>query len=602
MLGTSLIVRCLALSALALQRLQNRMLTASADIRQAQLNAEAAIELGLLAMKQDDNWRTTAVERQLVHQPRHRRRHVHACSVTDPVDANLADNADDPVVMLGIGYSGEAEQRVSGTVDPTQRAARLPPLGVAAGDTISLSGSTLRGRQLWLDFGQLDLRVLVAGLRQRRGGHHQRLDLQRHDHADRLQPSGPTMPDWSTVFNYYTHQRHGDQHQQPADRNAQPGPQRRHRKSARPIGPARRPAHLPPTVQQSNLRQPLGGATACESDKPQLAWNAGAAQSIDGYRQTRAAVHDRSLGLFHWLPALPDYFRITHLHQGHGTAANNSGPQVLPTLCDRRTLDDRSPPRSPRRPGAAISEYAFVKIAGAECRTTGDFYVDDLDHPRNNHRPIHLPPGAQPGVNPFGVTTNAQGIYWINCGGNKLVIERSRIQGTLLVVNPGAGSCIGNGPINWSPAVAGYPALLVDADTADERRLRDQRHQPRAEREGKRRQLQSGRRRPRGLRPGRRHERHLPSAIRGLIAVEDDLTLSKHDRSSAARSSSATTSRTPAASSKSNISPTRCSIRRPASRRPTPTSAGRLRSAKPCCRNVVGQWSVVSCQLPIMRR
>jgi imidazolonepropionase len=46
-LGTSLIVALLALSTLALQRIQNRMLTTTADIRQAQLNAEAAIELGL---------------------------------------------------------------------------------------------------------------------------------------------------------------------------------------------------------------------------------------------------------------------------------------------------------------------------------------------------------------------------------------------------------------------------------------------------------------------------------------------------------------------------------------------------------------------------
>jgi hypothetical protein len=69
-----------------------------------------------------------------------------------------------------------------------------------------------------------------------------------------------------------------------------------------------------------------------------------------------------------------------------------------------------------------------------------------------------------PSLNPFGVTTNAEGIYWINCNGNKIVIERSRIVGTLLLVNPGAGSCVADGPINWSPAVAGYPALLVDAD------------------------------------------------------------------------------------------------------------------------------------------
>src|SRR5262249_22250798 len=62
--------------------------------------------------------------------------------------------------------------------------------------------------------------------------------------------------------------------------------------------------------------------------------------------------------------------------------------------------------------------------------------------------------------------TNAQGLYWIDCGLSKLTIERSRIKGTLLVLNPGTGSGVGGGPIHWSPAVAGYPALLVHADTS----------------------------------------------------------------------------------------------------------------------------------------
>jgi hypothetical protein len=70
-----------------------------------------------------------------------------------------------------------------------------------------------------------------------------------------------------------------------------------------------------------------------------------------------------------------------------------------------------------------------------------------------------------PSINPYGAT-NSQGIYWINCNGTRIVIERSRILGTLLIINPGTDSCIDHGPINWAPAVAGYPALLVDADTA----------------------------------------------------------------------------------------------------------------------------------------
>src|SRR3954453_23118788 len=58
-LGTAMIVALLGMSALIGQRLQNRMIVASGDIRQAQLNANTGVELGLLAMKQDTNWRST---------------------------------------------------------------------------------------------------------------------------------------------------------------------------------------------------------------------------------------------------------------------------------------------------------------------------------------------------------------------------------------------------------------------------------------------------------------------------------------------------------------------------------------------------------------
>ena len=56
-LGTALVVALLGISALVGQRIQNRIVTASADIRQAELNANTAVELALLAMKQEPNWR-----------------------------------------------------------------------------------------------------------------------------------------------------------------------------------------------------------------------------------------------------------------------------------------------------------------------------------------------------------------------------------------------------------------------------------------------------------------------------------------------------------------------------------------------------------------
>lgn len=65
-----------------------------------------------------------------------------------------------------------------------------------------------------------------------------------------------------------------------------------------------------------------------------------------------------------------------------------------------------------------------------------------------------------PTSNPFGAETNAEGIYVIDCLGTNLEIKLSRILGTLVLINPGADSIIRQS-VNWEPAIANYPALLV---------------------------------------------------------------------------------------------------------------------------------------------
>src|SRR3954469_17425332 len=58
-LGSAMVIALLGLCALFGQRIQNRLVTASTDMRQAQLNASTAVDLALLGIKQDSNWRTT---------------------------------------------------------------------------------------------------------------------------------------------------------------------------------------------------------------------------------------------------------------------------------------------------------------------------------------------------------------------------------------------------------------------------------------------------------------------------------------------------------------------------------------------------------------
>src|SRR5215213_6256947 len=106
-LGSAMIVALLGMCALIGQRIQNRLVVASTDIRQAQLNANTAVELAILAMKQDTNWRTTYTNGNWFT---NRSTGIGSCTanVVDPIDANLAGGTDDPVVITGIGYSGGA--------------------------------------------------------------------------------------------------------------------------------------------------------------------------------------------------------------------------------------------------------------------------------------------------------------------------------------------------------------------------------------------------------------------------------------------------------------------------------------------------------------
>ena len=68
-----------------------------------------------------------------------------------------------------------------------------------------------------------------------------------------------------------------------------------------------------------------------------------------------------------------------------------------------------------------------------------------------------------PANNPFPGSTNAQGLYVINCAGSQIIIQNSRIYGTLVVLNAGANSVI-QGAMVCSPFVANYPTLLVQGN------------------------------------------------------------------------------------------------------------------------------------------
>jgi hypothetical protein len=198
-LGSAMIIALLGMCALIGQRIENRLVSASTDIRQAQLNANTAVELALLTIKQDTNWRNDYANGNWFT---NRTTGTGTCTVNvvDPLDGSLSNNSDDPVVVTGIGYSGQAEQRVSVTVDSKKTPLSCLRSAIATGGNITLTNDTLRTN------GLLTASQISAGGSQVYGSAQATLISGTTFNGTTTQITSdklPTMPSWTSVFNYY---------------------------------------------------------------------------------------------------------------------------------------------------------------------------------------------------------------------------------------------------------------------------------------------------------------------------------------------------------------------------------------------------------------
>jgi Carbohydrate binding domain len=460
-LGSAMIIALLGMCALIGQRIENRLVVASSDIRQAQLNANTAVELALLAIKQDTSWRTT-YSSGTFFTGRSTGNGTCSASAVDPVDGNISSGADDPIVITGIGYSGGAQQRLQVTLDPKKSPYTCLRSAISTGGTITLSSDILRtnglttANQISATSSQVYGKVEATSVS---GSTYN--GTATTVTADKR----PTMPDWTSVFSYYrTNGTSIDINTLPTwssinlARNA--GIESSISSADWFVGPAGSTASIDTGggIQHSGSK-----SMRVRSRSDQYA---GPAQPIDAYVKMgqqyyiEAYVYHSSSLLNLGIIPLSKTFRISLYTKG--TSASN--PSINSVDVNANGLQWTKISGYIVAPlWSANLEYAYIKFACTDENV--DFWLDDVVIRETTSGRIIYQKALGPGNNPFGGGTNSEGIYKIDCGGQTLIIERSRIVGTLLVINPGAGSCINNGPINWKPAVAGYPVLLVDADT-----------------------------------------------------------------------------------------------------------------------------------------
>jgi hypothetical protein len=456
-LGSAMLIALLGMCALMGQRIQNRLVRSSSDIRQAQLNAYTAVELALLTMKQDTSWRANNVNGNWFVN-RSTGNGTCTVNVVDPVDSSLTNNGDDSVVVTGIGYCGQAEQRVKVTVDPRKDPLSCLRSAIAVGGSIGVVSDIFRtnglttANQIFASGSQVYGKVEATSIT---GGTFNGTT------TTVTSDKRPKMPDWTSVFQYYKDNAAS------LDINSLPQTTPNLGRNTSFDTDTSYWTGSATGLPTATLIQTTGvsGHVACARVKDRIALTAGASQYIDhfvksggSYNITIQVCPNSALG---------NFFRVKLATKSlTGTVQTNQSAAFW--LLSGTWTDLNVTLTAPAWTGDL--EYARVTIDTDSTNilaTTGDFYVDNLDIRENVSGRFIYRSVIGTGVNTAytGAPTNAQGLYKLDCGGQKLIIERSRIYGTLVVINPGPGSCVSNGPIAWSPAVAGYPALLVDADT-----------------------------------------------------------------------------------------------------------------------------------------
>jgi len=176
---------------------------------------------------------------------------------------------------------------------------------------------------------------------------------------------------------------------------------------------------------------------------------------------------------------------------------------------------------TPSWTGRLISAQLKIRTTGSGSAGTQNFRVDNVSLEVSS-----APSGKaiyrrviSTATNPFGVTSNSNGIYVLNLGGADLTISNSMIVGTLIIQNAGTVK-VGDGPVQWRPAKPGMPSLVVDGDI-----LLSFSGFALTERELGANFNPSGTPDENGSTDSNQNDSYL-SAIRGLVFASDDVTVS----------------------------------------------------------------------------
>jgi hypothetical protein len=452
-----MIVSLLALAAVATIRVGRLHVAETRHSIQAQLNANAALEIALHRIENNPTWRNDlATSAWDASTPLDEG--TFRISGTDPIDDNLLDDDYEPVKLEVSGASGPANHRLGVELRTQMRGIRSLEAALHSGGNLTFTAANPVTSN-----GIVSANGSITGST----GSHVTADFEAATTITGGTFVGPTttsgewprdMPDQSDVFSYYlangTVINANDLPLLGKNLLSNPGFE-----NGTTGWEDNGDADIESEIDLSKVRP--GGIKSIRVKSRDGADDGIRSETqidlqTNGQYQLKAWIYTKNGG--------DDNFRI-----GIRTLASIDTPLTgwFPSLEDDWIEISVNFPWTQ----ASVQGHLFIESKDGN----KDFWVDDVLFRKNddeaNARSIDrilISPTSF--LTTAGNQTNAQGIYVIQCAGQRLVIRNSRIVGTLVVIDPGPSSRVEEA-VNWqpkkvdsdNPADPNMPALLVNA-------------------------------------------------------------------------------------------------------------------------------------------
>ncbi|MEO8494721.1 MAG: carbohydrate binding domain-containing protein [Planctomycetota bacterium] len=443
-LGTTMIVAVLGLAALTLVRIQRLQMEGGDDMRNAQAYAKVALDMASYRVQNDASWRSkmasgTWSTDQVIG------RGYYSFTATDPVDGNLANSAVHPVVIVGVGKSGDATQKLQMEIRALQPGIRcLEPM--IQGANLTFDGGTVTSDRMVSANFNAEVKnsaqafanaeaanQVIAGT----GGV--------WNGTTTTTGTWPRqMPNISTLYDYYASKgttiNYNDLPTWNSNLIANPGAESS-LISVAPWYAVSCSASLDLLIKRTGLQSFYVSNRISTGDY--------FAQDVTAKLQSGVTYYTAAE-----VRTSPDedvYYTVKLK-----VISTGSGTQVF-NLTNTVETDDSWKGLNGTQTVTWTGSLTKADLYVYSSSSSRSYYVDDVIMQEYNapsdvkviHRQV-----LSPQSNPFGSgVKNSQGIYIINCNGNKISIRNSRIVGTLILLNQNEGGSEIAGSMHWAPAV-----------------------------------------------------------------------------------------------------------------------------------------------------